>query len=255
MLSLNAHSKTSISGYILSYFKDLFAQKRTLVKLELDLIPQVQAEWQRILRNTNTDREKAQTSIKACYQYAGLSAPTIIWADNPLNVIKILIDRPNLCDVSDEIVNKIWQSELEIQKYIDTESALLILAQIDPQYTLSTNKGTKQIPSIADRLNEVIIRQMNDLYVDLTQRTIPTPLQHYRVGDLAYFDYFLRIGVAIPQIKPSIDLAKACGWCWAFEKVAILTPKPSKVRIDRQGEIVGIIYDGIDILTEQTQLD
>jgi hypothetical protein len=255
MLSLNAHSKTSISGYILSYFKDLFAEKRTLVKLELDLIPQVQAEWQRILRNTNTDREKAQTSIKACYQYAGLSEPTIIWADNPLNVIKILIDRPHLCDVSDEIVNKIWQSELEIQKYIDTESALRILAQIDPQYTLSTNKGTKQISSIADRLNEIIISQMNDLYVDLTQRTIPSPLQHYRVGDLAYFDYFLRIGVAIPQIQPSIDLAKACGWCWAFEKVAILTPKPSKVRIDRQGEIVGIIYNGIDILTEQTQLD
>jgi hypothetical protein len=250
MLSLNIHSKANISEYFRSYFQDLFVEKRKLVKLELDLIPQVQAEWQKILRNTNTDRVKAEISIKACYESVGLPVPNIIWADHPINVIKILVDRPDLYDVSDLIIDKFWRSELEIQKYIDSESAASILSQIDPQHTIVTSTGKRCLTSIADRLNEIIINQINDLYIDLTQRTMPRPLQNYRIGDLGYFDYFLRIGVGISQIQPSIDLAKSCGWCWAFQSVAILTPKPSKVKINRHGEIVGIIYDGINIVGE-----
>ncbi len=250
MLFINTHSKANISGYFRSYFQDLFVEKRKLVKLELDLIPQVQAEWQKILRNRTTDRVNAETSIKACYESAGLQVPKIIWAEHPINVIKILVDRPDLYDVSDLIIDKFWRSELEIQKYIDSESALSILAQIDPQHTILTSTGKRYLTSIADRLNEIIIDRINDLYIDLTQRSMPRPLQNYRVGDLGYFDYFLRLGIGISHIQSSIDLAKSCGWCWAFQSVAILTPKPSKVKIDRHGEIVGIIYDGIDILGE-----
>jgi hypothetical protein len=92
------------------------------------------------------------------------------------------------------------------------------------------------------------MNQIDELYRDLTEGTIASPLQDYRIGDLSYFDYFLRIGLDIPQVQLAIDLAKSCGWVWTFEKIAILTPKPSKVKIDERGNIVAIIYDGIDVL-------
>ncbi len=252
MLSLDAQTKTQVGGSFASYFSDLFAKKqRKLVKLELDFIDQIKAEWEKILGNTSTDRIKAEATVKACYQSVGLNAPSILWADRPISVIKVLINRTDLRDISGVIINQIWnQSELAIQAAIDPASTLHVLTHVNPNHTVKTPTGKHQIPSIADRLNELVLNQINDLYRDLTEGMMPNPLQDYRISDLGYFDYFLRIGVDIPQIQLAIDLAKSCGWVWTFEKVAILTPKPSKVQIDRHGKIVAIIYDGVNILSD-----
>jgi hypothetical protein len=253
MLSIKAQSKTNSNGYVRNYFNHLFIKKRELVKLELDLIPQVRADWQHILGRTVTDRPQAEISIKNCYRYAGLNPPSIMWVDHPLNTIKVLINRPDLCDISGQIIQEIWQSELEIQRAIEPKSAAYVLANINPKHIIKTPIGSRQIESITDRLNDLVATHANALYYELTERTIPTPLQDFHIGDLGYFDYFLRIGLDIPRIEPAIDLAKSCGWCWAFENLAILTPKPDKVKIDRQGKIMGIIYNGIDILSDSKQ--
>ncbi len=267
MLSHHPQTKTNSSGYFRSYFNDLFGKKRQLTKIELDLIPQVQADWQTILQSTTTDRHQAEISIRSCYRYAGLSAPTIVWAEHPLSVIKIAIlhrrgfanDRRDLADVSGEIINNIWQSELEIQQSIDPEFTAYIFASINPQYTVKTRNGNQlnisQIAAapgerICQRLNDLVIGRVNDLYGNLTTQATPAPLQDYRISDLGYFDYFARIGVDIPQIQPAIELAKSCGWCWTFQGLAILTPKPSKIKIDLHGKILGIIYNNVDILSE-----
>ena len=254
MLFIKAQAKTNTNRYLSNYFNILFAKKRQLVKSELDSIDRVQSDWQTILGSTITDRDLAESSIKDCYRYAGLTTPNIIWADHPLNVIKILINRPDLRDISGMIIQEIWQSELAIQKSIDPQSAAYVLANINPKNIVKTPIGTRKIAPIGDLLNELVMDRVNNLYYDLTERTIPTPVQDYRIGDLGYFDYFLRIGVNIPRIKPAIDLAKACGWCWTFEQLAILTPKPSKIKLDRQGKVIGIFYDDLNILNESRQL-
>jgi hypothetical protein len=259
MLSHQPQTKINSSGYFRSYLNDLFTKKRQLTKLELDLIPQVQTDWQSIIQRTTTDRHQAETSIKNCYSDAGLSTPTIIWADHPLSVIETAINRRDLTDVSGTIINNIWQSELEIQQSIDPEFTAHIFASINPQHTVKTRNGdqiqisqiaTDPDQSICQRLNALVISRINDLYGNLTTQSSPAPLQDYRISDLGYFDYFARIGVDIPQIQPAIELAKSCGWCWAFQGLAILTPKPSKIKIDRQGKILGIIYNNVDILIE-----
>ena len=251
MLSLNDRTKTKVSGTLANYFSDLFTKKRKLVKLELDFTAQVKADWETILGNTVTDRVKAQKSLKACYLAAGLEVPSIRWVDHPVNAIQALINQPDLRDVSGIITNQIWhQSEIAIQTEIDPASTAFVLAQVSPHHTVRTLTGKHQISSIADRLNGLVMTKISDLYWDLTESTIPNPLQDYRISDLSYFDYFMRIGVNTPEIQLAIDLAESCGWVWTFEKVAILTPKPTKVRIDRHGNVVAIIYNGVNILSE-----
>ncbi len=261
MLSSPIQTKTSTGEYLHNYLSDLFTKKRQLTKLELDLIPQVQSDWQQILRSTTTDRLQAEHSIKDCYAYSGLAIPNMMWVDHPLNVIKIAMDRPALRDVSGVIINQIWQSELKIQQSIDPAYAEHVFTSINPQHVIKTRTGTvtgaiisrKSGESVCQRLNELVMDRTDNLYTHLTDQTTPTPLQDYRIGDLGYFDYFLRIGLNIPQIKPAIELAKSCGWCWTFEGLAVLTPKPAKIKIDRQGSILGIIYNDVNILNESKQ--
>jgi hypothetical protein len=252
MLSLDARDKTKVGGSFSGYFNDIFVKKRKLVKLELDFISQVKSEWQTILGDNKTDRAKAETTIKACYRCAGLNTPNIVWADHPINALKTMLDRGNLVNVSGAIANQLWnQSELIIQQTIDPESTASVLTQISPSYLVRTPKGNRQVTAIADRLNEVMMKQLSDLYIDLAAATVPMPHQDYRIADLSYFDYFLRIGLAIPEIQLPIDLAKSCGWCWTFSNLAILTPKPSKIKINRRGEIIAIIYDDVNILISE----
>jgi hypothetical protein len=254
-------TKTSTREYVKSYLGDLFSKKRELTKLELDLIPQVQTDWQSILRSTTTDRLQAEHNIKDCYAYAGLMIPNIIWVDQPLDVIKIAMDRPYLRDVSGMIINEIWQSELTIQQSIDPTHAEHVFTSINPQHVIKTRTGVLTGATIAkqsgenvcQRLNELVMHRADNLYTHLTNQITPTPLQDYRIGDLGYFDYFLRIGLNLPQIKPAIELAKSCGWCWTFEGLAVLTPKPAKIKIDHQGSILGIIYNNVNILNESKQ--
>lgn len=251
MLSLNDRSKTNVSGAFANYFGDLFAKKRKLVKLELDFTTQVKAEWEAILGSTTTDKSKAEKALKACYLAAGLEIPNILWTDHPVNIIKLLIDRTNVRDVCGIITNQIWnQSEIAIQSAIDPESTAYVLERVNPNHIVRTSTGKHQIVSVADRLNGLVMTKISDLYQDLTESTIISPLQDYRIGDLSYFDYFMRIGIGIPQVQLAIDLATSCGWIWTFEKFAILTPKPNRVRIDRYGNIVAIIYNGVNILSE-----
>jgi hypothetical protein len=248
MLSLVDRRKTKVSKSWANYFSEIFAKKRKLVKLELDFTHQIKAEWGTILGRTATDRIKAETAVKACYQAVGLNSPNILWVDRPMSAIKVLINRPDLQDISGIITHQIWnQSELAIQAAIDPDSTAYVLSHVHPDRTVTTPTDKYQM---TDRLNELVLGQINDLYRDLTENMMPNPLQDYRIGDLSYFDYFLRIGLDIPQIQLAIDLAKSCGWVWTFEKVAILTPKPAKVKIDRHGKIVAIIYDDVNILSD-----
>jgi hypothetical protein len=261
MLFQKAPERTNSSGSIAKYFKNLLDRQRKLVKLEIDLIDRVVADWQTILGSTSTNRLKAETSIKDCYRYAGLEIPTIIWAEHPLNVVNISLDCPDLIDVSGQIINSIWQSESTIQQSIDPESTAHVFANINPQHIIKTRSGIRQLApldnatceSVCERLNQLVMSQIRELYTHVPAQTIPTPLQDYRIGELGYFDYFYRIGVDIPQIQPAIELAKSCGWCWTFDRLVILVPKPAKIKIDRHGKIVGIIYNNINILSDSNQ--
>jgi hypothetical protein len=231
MLIEGTHRQTETSHHYSSYFKNLVIKKRKLVKLELDLIAQVQVEWQNLLENTTTNQTKAEHSIKACYDYLGMDAPNLIWLDSPIAATKVLINSPDLQDISGLIMNGIWQSEVEIQRSIDAKYILQVLKNVNPQQSIETQLGTKAVESIAARSNELITRQVKDLVADQIGFKLPDLVQDYNIGYLSYFDYFHRIGMNIPQVQFAIDLAKSCGWCWTFEKIVMLTPKPSPLNI------------------------
>lgn len=249
MLFLDARPRSRTGESFSHYIRDLFVKKRTLVKLEVDFIPQVRSQWASILLDNQTDRAKAEAAIEACYQYVGLDRPTILWAAHPIDVLKILINRLDFENVSGMISDRLWNSgELSIQQAIDPQSTAMVLEHLHRQQ-IDSGTSIDQINSIADRMNELIFDRMTKIYSEIYEDSLPSPLQDYQVSDLSYLDYFAKIGVNIPQIQLLVDLATSCGWCWTFKKIAILTPKANQVKVDRDGEVVQIIYDGFDLLS------
>jgi hypothetical protein len=249
MVSLQVNSAVNNSKSTLDFTKNLSNYKRKLVKLEVDYITQIKAKWEQILANDRTDRQRAERAIADCYQSAGFTAPKIVWAENPLNAIMVLVNRRDLVSIGDQILQKIWDScHQEIYTKIDPEEVRMVMAQANPRAEIVGDIYNIKFDPWGDYFNSLLMRQVPKIYPDLNLAELPVPLQDYRVAYLSYLDYFYTIGISIPQIEPLIDLAQSAGWCWAFENLAIVTPKPSQVAFNDAGELIAIDYEGVNIL-------
>lgn len=225
------------------------AERRKLVKVEVDFIHQNNDRWQKILADFTTDRELAENSINACYNYAGLTQPRILWAENPIIALKIMIDRSDSIDVGNRILNQIWSScNAKIDRQIAPAFIDVVKAYANPRAQLVGEPPSLAFDLLGDFLNQVLNAEIRKVYPQIAPKALPFAMQDYRIAYLSYFDYFQQIGIDIPQIQLPIDLAKSCGWCWAFTDIAILTPKPSQIEFDDRGKLIALVYDGVNIL-------
>ena len=224
-------------------------ERRKLVKLEVDRIPQSREKWAAILGNLTTDRERAENAINACYLYAGLEQARVLWTENPLTAMKTLLDRPDLVDVGSKILHQICNScDRQIDEQIAPEFIDVVKAYGNPRATIVGAQQQMAFDPLGDFLNQVSICEIQKSHPHLDPLSLPATLQDYRIAYLSYFDYFHQIGIDIPQIQLLVDLASSCGYCWAFENITILTPKPAAIEFNNRGELMALVYDGINIL-------
>jgi hypothetical protein len=227
----------------------MLSKRRKLVKLEVNFISQIRANWELILADSTTNRAQAERTIYNCYAYVGLKQPRILWAENPITAISILMNRPDLEDVASTILNQIWDSSnTEIESQIDPDFIQLVMAQANPRARIVGEPPTISFDPLGDYLNQVAIAKIRQVSPLLDLESLPTALQDHRTAYLSYFDYFQEIGIDIPQINLLIDLAKSCGCCWTFGNIAILTPKPTAIEFNDRGVLTTLVYDGANIL-------
>ncbi len=249
MSYLRPITPNSDNSSLVNYPVLVSSQLRRLVKLEIDLIPQIKNRWEKILIDRTTDRVQAEHAIRDCYAYAGLEQPRILWTENPLTAIMILINRPDLVDVASDLLSQIWTScNQEIERQIDPEFTRVVQAYANPRAQIIGKPETIAADPLGDFLNQVSISKIQQVYPHLDPTILPAALQDHRIAYLSYFDYFQQIGLNIPQIRPLIDLAKSGGCCWAFANIAIATPKPSTIEFSDRGVLSALIYDGVNIL-------
>ncbi len=257
MLLLDIPAEKEINQPVLNYTatvpndsaKPILSERRKLVKLEVGFISQVSANWELILADSSTDRAQAESIISNCYAYVGLDSPRILWAENPITAISILINRPDLVDVGSTILSKIWDSaNQEIESQIDPDFIQMVMAHANPRARIVGEPPTISFDPLGDYLNQVSIAKIRQVYPLLDLESLPTALQDHRIAYLSYFDYFQEIGINIPQINLLINLAKSCGCCWTFGNIAILTPKPTEIIFQKGSELRALIYDGENIL-------
>jgi hypothetical protein len=248
-LSLDMPGRSVQQEPLAKYLTKALMERRQLVKLEVDFIPQIRAKWEGILSDRTTDRERAENAINACYLYAGLERSRILWTENPLTAMTILINRPDLVDVGKKILHQICDGcDWEIDRQIQPDFIDVVKAYANPRAQIIGEPQVMAYDLLGDFLNQVSIAEIQKSYPQFNPALLPTAMQDYRIAYLSYFDYFHQIGIEIPQIQLLVDLARSCGCCWAFENITIITPKPSTIDFNDRGELVSLVYDGINIL-------
>jgi hypothetical protein len=210
------------------------------------LIPSIREQWIGIgLDTTPINKQKAEDAIALAYKCARLKPPQqILWFNNPVEALTYITSKPDL--IKDSIRGAVGEP------FFNTAFK-----------TLQAAAGEGIRYAIEDAIGESVEAAVEDTVfnVEVAVREAVGEAAFSRIGSawglldvqsLAVYAYFDAIGVDYSQLKGLWETAKHCGWWWAFKNIAVVTPKPSAIRLDDQGRLHGVgvpavAYEGFNL--------
>ena len=216
------------------------------------LIQIIRDAWIKIALDTSpTDKQKAEEAIALVYKISRWKPPQqILWFDNPLDAITWIASAINTG--WSFIGNYFWD--------ISTKSVNLVLnVAVDTaiRETLKAATNDNRFHALQDILLAVLnVVVDTDVWYNDPRVIEFAVLQDVRgipdLPELTYYAYFDEIGIDCSQLKGLMETTKHCSFWWAFKDTAVLTPNPSEIRLDSNGELHGegapaVTYKGFNI--------
>lgn len=221
-------------------------------------------EWIKIGLDTSpVDKQKAEEAITLAYKCAGLNSPQkILWFDNPKTAMTWIVStqdpigrylRHTLWYEFKEVVNCTINAVVDSTVRDTVKQHVLghvddLLGEVHGDI-FSAIWGDLQdlMPMIAEQVSKIIVDGVYDYTQDEDDAFGVTD-----AGELAFYAYFHAIGVDCSKLRGLWASAKYCGWWWAYEEVAIVTPKPRTIHLDADGRLhaegePAIAYEGFNI--------
>ncbi|MDB9514427.1 hypothetical protein PN499_24820 [Kamptonema animale CS-326] len=215
---------------------------------QLALIPIIRDEWIKIcLDTTPIDKQKAEAAICLAYECAELEPPKeILWFDNPLDAINYIASTCAVADnVRDNVTADIW-NDIIIHVNIDVGSPVNIAVKNIVKPDIRNAVWRVVSDTVWDALEaDIKNADCNTAWYAIWNAVMP-------MESLAFYSYFDAIGIDCSKAKGLRETAKHCGWWWPFNDVAVAIPKPSVIRLDKQGRLHGegvpaIAYQGFNV--------
>ena len=210
------------------------------------LIPQVRDEWLGIVRETAPVNRTATIHLLGqMYSAVGRPVPkNVVFLASPLQVVVTIqtlqmADAPVAQQISDEVHDKVCRTmEAKVFSYaldvitdwVDEEVVSLIRCRIATPVWQDLHFG----------LYDLIYRQLLKTTHGEYDRLLNWPFfnayakQEYSPALLDFFD---RIGVPNPEIKPFIEAAKTGGWMVLFWDWAFISAGPDIIKRDDEGKL------------------
>lgn len=216
------------------------------------LIPIIRDEWIKICLDTSpTDKEKAEAAVRLAYECAGLKPPSqILWFNNPLEAVIYYRDYTNNTAINspkDFLINVFPNIHKNIKKCLDEDA-----------WEEACNKIYKTVRNVINSVPTGLEIAVFEALSETSKEK--SSYVYYNIfidwfnqkAWLAFCAYLHSIGVDCSELKGLWETAKHCGWWWPFQDIAILTPKPSAIRLDNEGRLhaeglPAIAYQGYNI--------
>lgn len=203
--------------------------------------------WLKIALSTDpVDKPKVEQGLTQAYKEAGFAPPSkIIYRDSPLQGMTAAVELVSQGGnpVADQVWHHVWNQTW---------------------WPIREQVGDRIIEQVKGDLYEQIRPKIDDqvwwwLRGEIGQQLIPRPRDQDRIWawETIFFAQHdapalarVMIFSKCPEVKKLaglVQIAENAGWCFLFEHLAIVTPKPSKI-LWRKDECVHIAYpDGWSI--------
>lgn len=194
------------------------------------LILVVKAKWRRIaLDSSPTDREKAEIAINKLYKSADLRSPQKIeWFDNPLDACLWLGEKlDGNCNLSLHLIE--WYAACSIDGLVERNLHTTIKWKLSNNYYESFTSSI-----IYNFLESMLKNYLSDSEWFYFQDIIGHSLINY-YDNAIIADYYNTINIkhhGISRNWEEIAYYLGFGLCWALRDLAVVTSKPSVIKLD-----------------------
>lgn len=239
------------------------------------LLAAVRDEWVGVgFGAGETDRAAAEAGVRLAYRCAGRVPPArVVWLASPLRgaVAATLIADPDLLEGDDPLTRAV-RDELAAQGFdlaagdrgghaLHTSLRAQLWADVRSRVTSQTTPRLRALAwtAMAARLREQIanlvltpvrdqvVREARDrLDAELAKRVRDWSLHavygQHDAAWLAGFDFLGRVAPhasAVGRLAGLMQVARAAGWWWPFERVAVVSVRPAVLTRDGQGRLHG----------------
>ena len=193
-----------------------------------NLIPVIRDKWRKIALDTySTNKQKAEEGISYLYESISLKSPKIIWFDNPIDAWYWLAKNHEKfgCRTIE------WASALK--GYFDCLDSK-ITSSFDRQLSLFITRPLSYYSEtyyyISDRLDDYLKNHLSEEEFFYLQDFHNSPVNRYK--DIITWNYYQDIGIASGGWQVWQEIAQSCGVWWSLDKFALVTPKPSVIKLD-----------------------
>ncbi len=177
------------------------------------------------------DRYQAEDAIYQLYKKLRLSKPTCVWGNSPFESAQI----------ASQIRNKPYnlaQSKLTAAGHaiyqVTPHEIYRDLIRRDLGIELGTELKHWQIRNIDRQIRRTISvrNRSHDLWWNCNYN-------QFNLADLAVFEHFPETQDLIDKyaVHDFISLMKSCGWYWTFNKICVLTDRPTEFHIEKNQPI------------------
>lgn len=195
-----------------------------LTQAQKDQFPSFLDRWMKIgLSTAPADRQQAERGISLAYQAAGLTPPErTFWLGSPLAGA-----------IVDTVISKLSAEQPKTTgrdtRRSKTDYSPRILAVVDS--TLPILEAICE-PGKTPKRQFVI-----DCLADLQLHN--AAYGQHDASILCFYDFFAQVcGVKECRKLEGLNLiAQSCGWWWAYDSVAILSERPSRLALDERGRL------------------
>ncbi len=235
-------------------------------------------DWAQVTVSTETDVAAIEESVCRSYRCVGKPEPQhLIWLNGPLQGViaswivaqgRKYLDRLELPSVWKPLQSYVWPS-------VDPQGALSLRPVLRDQVLDKATQvilqelgqeALRQLGAQGDEATRQRLTTSGQIW-SFTSHQVETELnatleaefldhQHYRVSkgireihrQVFGVDFwriirmsFLKesLGLNLGMLEGILATCRACGWWWAFPKVAILCPRPTRIRLDAEGQLHG----------------
>lgn len=186
------------------------------------LMPVVRDEWLAIGHCTEpADRPMAEEGLVMAYKAADLAPPPhILWFDSPLAG---LIG----ASLAEDFLNKLPKKP-DMKREIDAFGERV--ARLAQRFI---NRDQAEPPTPAEKVDLEVVKK------NISAQWSAVIYGQHEAFWLALYDFFGRIGLSdeVAPLAGLSQLARAAGWAWVYEEMAIITERPTELHRDDEGRL------------------
>lgn len=235
-----------------------------------DTLVKASAEWREgALETTPVNRERAETALARAYESVGASPPnTVLWLESPLSastaaamLTGLISEEPAIPDSQPRLVRDGLGALVERaakaisdipssdRPGLDERSSPHVLARIGIDPDLSTYVSSDLLHEVCDEFTTTVghvgaaISNTFGLQMQALLRAQPRQrgqeVSWGRAGNgvhdplIAEAAVLRQLGVIeMPTVDCQTELARSCGGWWTYERLAILTKRPTEIHVD-----------------------